>query len=159
MKIDQLARMLTSSVSLTFTVEQVAREGKAAESYATRVQTNTQSSMRDEMLSSLLYGRDGPEIDKERERQNGRRRTKRVRGRIVLLRPAPSGVALKISPSTQPHSIPQHPPPHPPRRLTNKVTRTGDFLAKCLPCIKQSTFRGQVEVSWRILYNFLFWDI
>jgi len=35
--IDQLAQMLTSSVSLSFRGEQVARQRKAAESYATRV--------------------------------------------------------------------------------------------------------------------------
>jgi hypothetical protein len=37
--------------------------------------------------------------------------------------------------------------------LLPPITRKGDFIAKCLLCIKQSTFRDQVEVSWRILYK------
>ena len=68
-------------------------------------------------------------------------------GQLLLALPWNPLLPLNHTPSSN-----LTPPP-----LHSKVTRTGDFLAKCLLCIKQSTFRGQVEVSWRILYNFLLW--
>ena len=111
-KIDQLAQVLTSSASLTLLLNRWLQSARQL-NHMQHVYQPTHRVQRETKCCQVCYtGETGQKIDTERERQNGRRRTGRVRGRIVLLRTAPSDVVLKISPSTQPHSIP---PTHPPK--------------------------------------------